>query len=147
MANWSDRYTLATPAGTTDFNPSGADDGFFLTSDTSGLDDGEVRASVDDAPQTDGLLVHDALGGGMRPTLVAQYKISTGTIADRDAAFRALTLQLRSIRRADGTLTHHLPDGSSEALTVRYEVKIASSGGPQLKQAVFGLVSEADFWS
>jgi hypothetical protein len=145
--NWSDNYTLTTPAGTTEFNPAGGGDGFYLTADTSGLDDAAVRSSVEDKPQTDGFIVHPGKGAGMRPTLVAQYKLGSGTIADRDAAFRALALQLRSIRAVAGTLTHHNPDASTEALSVQYEVQLVSSGGPQLKQAVFGLVSAADFWS
>jgi hypothetical protein len=117
-----------------------------MTAETSGLDDAAIRAAVDDKPQTDSVIIHDFFGGAWRPTIVAQYKIAAGSFDDRDAAIKDLRTKLSSIRRADGTLTHHAA-GGDEALTVRYEVALASSGGPQLKQVVFGLVSADSDWT
>jgi hypothetical protein len=133
--------TLYTPAGSTVFNPPSGGDGFYCTQDTTGLDQAAVRSTVDDRGQTAGFIVHDGLEAGLRPTIVAQYKICTGSIADRDAAIAALVAQLRSIVAADGLLTRDTLDGE-RTLTVRCEINLQSSGGPQLKQVIFGLVSE-----
>lgn len=145
--NWSNPITLSTPAGDTQFNPEGVDsDCFRLVADTSGFDMPAVRSVVDDRSQTDGAIVHDAFLGARRPTIVAEYLISAGTIEDRDAAFDALEQQLTSIIAADGTLTEHRP-GGDRSVTVRCEIPLQSSGGPQTKRAVFGLVAAIPVWS
>jgi hypothetical protein len=146
MANFSEPATLTTPAGSTDFNPVGGGDGFYLTVDTSGLDQPPIRSNDDDAAQTDGGIVHDKFKARRQPVIVAQYKIGTGTIDDRDAAFDALEAQLDSIMRADGTwtMTHR---GTPRSLTVRCDVALTSTGGPNLKQATFGLVAANPDWA
>jgi hypothetical protein len=147
MANWSEPATLTTPAGSTDFNPVGGGDGFYLTVDTSGLDQPAIRSNDDDASQTGGGIVHDKFKSRRQPVIVAQYKIVSGTIDDRDAAFDALEAQLDSIltKAAPGTwtMTHR---GTPRSLTVWCDVGLTSTGGPQLKQATFGLVAANPDW-
>ena len=138
--------TLSSSGGSVDFNPTDGSDGWYCTGDTTGLDAPDTRPVVDDKSQQDGYIVHQTLEGGMRPTIVAQYKINTGTVADRDTAIDDLLAVLRGMKNADGSLTQTLAAGA-RTLTVRYEVKLVTSGGAQLKQVAFGLVSEESTWA
>lgn len=147
MPNHSEPLRLTGPSASIDFNPAGGGDGFYLTPDTTGLlSQAPVRATTDDESQTDGGIAHDNFKGGRHPLIIAQYKIGTGSIAARDAAFAALIALLDSILRADGTLTFN-PDTTPTSLTVRSEIEMTPSGGPQLKQATFGLFAENPDWS
>jgi hypothetical protein len=144
MANLSEASTLVTPAGNVSFNPASGD-GFYLTPDCTGLDAAPIRIVVDDAAQTDGGIVHDAFDGARHALIVAQYLIDSGTIDARDAAIDDLETKLAAIRRADGTwtMTHR---GTPRSLTVRCDIGLTSSGGPQLKQVTFGLVAASPAW-
>lgn len=141
----SDHATLSTPGGDTEFSPADGD-GFYLTLDTTGFDQGPIRATVDDKPQTGGGIIHPFFGGPRRPTVVAQYLILAGSIDDRDAAIDDLVAQLDSIRDADGTWTQHRV-GGDRSLTVRCEIPLVSSGGTQQKQVIFGLICADPNWS
>jgi hypothetical protein len=152
--NFSKQLLLSTPAGETWFNPGDGVDGFRLTTETTGFDQAGIRATVDDRSQTDGGIVHPFRKSARRLTIVAQYLIETGTIADRDDAFDALEAQLDSILAEDGRLfqEHFVAAGSppndsdTRWLVVRSEIPLVSSGGPQLKQAAFGLVAADPAW-
>ncbi len=146
--NRSDPMSLSTTVGSTEFNPTGTSDGFFLTDDSAGFGQAPIRAVVDDRPQTDGGIVHPARKGPRRLTIVAQYILNSGSIDDRDAAIAALIEQLDSILDGDGGIwTVHTSDGDLSLNPVRVEIPLVPTGGPQLKQVAFGLVAANPDWS
>jgi len=138
---------LRTPLGNVDFNPAAGGDGFYLTDETTGFDEPELRVPVEDAAQTDGALLYDGKTGAWHPVVVAEYLIDTGDIADRNAAIDDLRAKLRSILAADGEWAITATGQPERTLTVRYEQKLVSSGGAQLKRVIFGLVSPDVDWS
>jgi len=147
VVEWSAPATLAKGLVTVEFNPVAGGDGFYLREDTTGLGGAPIRATVDDAAQTDGGVVHDNFKGARHLTIVAEYLIATGDIADRNAAFDALDALLDSIMRADGTWTMTPTGAAAQSLTVRCDVSLSVSGGAQLKRATFGLVAADPNWS
>lgn len=141
--NLGQEYTLTDGTTTVTFNPSAGGDGFYLSLDTTGLlGQPAIRAVVDNRSQTDGAVVHPAKKGPRRPTMVAEYLINAGTLSDRDDAIAELVGLLNSLLTNDGTLTN---TDTGDTLTVRSEVPLDPSGGPQLKRVTFGLVAEADW--
>lgn len=139
MAEISAVYTLA---GLT-FNASSGDT-YFISAIT-GLDGPAIRSTVDDAPQTDGGLVHTSFLGARHVTvegvLVVRSAVTeSGVVAARNALEDALLSALESILNADGTLAWTPTGGSGKTLTVRYEVPCQFSGGWQ-KSFTFGLVA------
>lgn len=143
--NWSLPLNLSNGATSVDFNASDAD-GFCCTAETTGLDQAPIRATVEDRAQTHGGIVHDAKKGPRRITIVAQYLMNTTSIDDRDDAIEELIALLDSLLDTDGTLTQTTP-GGDRTLTVRAEINLVSSGGPQAKQVLFGLVAADPDWS
>lgn len=141
--NLGQEYTLTDGSSTVTFNPSGGGDGFYLTADTTGLlGQATIRAVVDNRSQTDGAIVHPAKKGPRRPTIVAEYLIITGDIADRDDAIAGLVDLLDNLLTNNGTLTNV---ATGDAITVRSEVPLEASAGPQQKRVIFGLVAEYDW--
>jgi hypothetical protein len=119
-----------------------ANDGLVLTNLT-GVDQAPIRATIDDAPQTDGGLVHPFFYGARHLTVegyVLPLGLDAASQTERNGLMDDLILMLDSILRADGTFAW-TPTGQTErSLTVRCDVPVSFTGTRQ-KAFIFGLVA------
>jgi hypothetical protein len=130
MADVSAAYTLTTPGGIIAFN-DGSTDEFFITT-ISGLEAAQIRAPVDNRPQTDGGIVHDFFFGPQQITVDGIFRIRSSYVQNtiltvRNEMTEDLRTALNSILRADGTLAWTPLGQSAESLTVRYHVALQPS--------------------
>lgn len=137
--------TLTTPARTITLNAASGDTYLVDPTQSSGLDMAPVRANVEDRPQTDGGLVHDAFLGAREITLsgvlyIVSATTEAGAVTARNTLADNLEAALFSILRADGTLQYTPTGGSSQTLTVRCDVACTFPGG-FFKQFIFGLAA------
>jgi hypothetical protein len=150
MADVAANYSLATPGGTIDFNECVINDRancYFLT-EITGIDAAAIRNPMDNAPITDGGLVHNFYEGPMHPVfsgalLVQSTQVGNTIVAIRNAMKQSLLTALRSILRADGTLTWTELGVGARSLTVRYDqpLEVVGSDSP-IQTFTFGLASE-----
>lgn len=148
MSDVASSYTFATPGGTIVFN-DGSTDEYYLT-DITGLDQADVRNPNDDAPQVSGAIVHTHFETGLRPVLTGIFMIRSTRVMTairiiRNEMEKDLTVAVRSILGADGTLAWTPLGQAAASLVVRQEFKVEYTyvDGYLNKQFVFGLVSEA----
>ncbi|SRR5581483_9294347 len=143
--SYSEIDTIVTPAGTISLNDDTGDTLFVDPKRSTGLGTSKVRAPIDHKPQTDGYLLHDFFEEGQHLVLAGDVVIRSavtdpGMVAARDALLTDTRLKLKSILRADGTLTFR----GGGTLTVRCDLlpePTSSDRGPAQKSFVFGLVS------
>jgi len=148
-------YTLTTPGGTIIFNNGDLhtlDDLYWITN-IDGLDGAPIRATIDNAPQAHGGLVHNAWKGPRHINmegviLVQSVPIGGACLEVRNDMEEDLRAALESLLQADGTLAW-TPDGqSARSLTIRHDVPLDYS--PQENYAVmgftFGLVAADPDW-
>lgn len=145
MAEWNAPATLTTPGGTVTFNAATGDTYLHDPGSCQGLDMAEVRAPIDNAPQTDGGLVHNFFLGPRHVTLGGELLVRTGTTEASTATARnvleaALTAACLSIIRADGTYSWTPTGGALHTITVRCDIPVNYPGG-FLKTYLFGLVA------
>jgi hypothetical protein len=143
-------YTLTTPGGTITFNNGDLhtlDDLYWITQ-IQGLDGAPIRATIDDAPQAHGGLVHNFWKGARHVTmegviLIQSVPLGAPCLEERNELEDDLRVALESLLQADGTLTWTPDGGSARSLTVRHDVPLEYT--PQENYAVmgftFGLVS------
>lgn len=145
MAEIAISYTLVTPGGTIVFN-DGVGDEYRLTN-IGGLDGRPIRATVEDAPQTDGALIYPFFAGARHITPEGYLKIvsvsdEAAVLAARNAMEDALIAACASILRADGTFSFTRTGGALRSYTVRCDMPPIFTGerGP-IKSFALGLVS------
>lgn len=144
-------YTLVTPWGTITFNAATGDQ-YRLSTDSTGLDGAPLRTQVDDAPQTDGGLVHNFYKGARHVTLIGQLRVISTTvpasvIAARNTLEDNLIAACESIIRADGTLSFTRTGGTIRHLTVRCDMLPTFSGSGPVKSFALGLVAANPNWT
>jgi hypothetical protein len=139
-------YTLTTPGGTVLFNDDAVDE--YYLSNIAGLDGAPIRAPVDNAPQTDGGLVHDFFLGPRHVTMEGILFIRSSRVGDeirdqRNVMEQTLREALESALRADATLAWTPAGGDPHLLTVRYEVPVEFTYTDNFltKSFAFGLVA------
>lgn len=144
-------YTLTDGTHTVTLNAASGDT--FLVDPTlsTGLDMPPVRANVDNKPQTDGGIVHNAFLGPRHITFTGMLYIRSastdaGVVAARNTLETSLETVLRGILRADGTLSYTPTGGSAVSLTVRCDMGATFTGG-FVKQFSFGLVAANPDWA
>jgi hypothetical protein len=148
-------YVLDTPWGTITFNHTGLDrfnsygeDEFYIGDEIDGLDGAPLRIPTDNRPNTDGGLVHGRLEGPRVLTIPGVIIIrstrnsnSNATGIARNLMEQYLKAALKSIERADGTLTW-TPRGLSEhQLIVRAHDPPVGFTGIQWRLFNFGLIA------
>jgi hypothetical protein len=127
MTDVSVPYVLTTPAGTITFNDDSADQ-FYLTN-IEGLDGAPIRAPIDDAPQTDGGIVHDFYLGPrhiiMEGTLlILSTRVQNSILTIRNQMEADLIEAHESLRSQDGDLQWTPLGQSARQLTVRGDVPV-----------------------
>jgi hypothetical protein len=145
----SSNYVLTTGGGTINFNTCEVNDAtncYFLT-EITGLDGAPIRNPMDNAPITDGGLIHNFYEGPLHPVFAGSILIQSTRVDDtiqqiRNDMVRDLRNALRSILRADGTLTWTEAGVGNHSLTVRYEQPLSITGLEMLA-FTFGLASES----
>lgn len=146
MAEISAVYTLTTPGVDVTFN-SGSD--VYRVTNLEGLDQAPIRAPVDDAPQTDGGIVHDFFHGPRYVTVEGLLLPADGSASARNTMEANLISALDAILRADGTLAWTPSGQSARSLTVRCFTPARFApwqGFPQFKTFIFGLVAADPTW-
>ena len=159
MTDWASPYTLTTPVGTIQFNDSGIDD----FNRAGGPDEyyisnirmpRTIRAPVDNAPGTDGFLVHPFLRGGRRIPVEGWFAIRSTRIQNnvrkiRNQMFKDLDEALDSIMDADGTLSWVIEDldgTDARSFTVRCEIGLEDDG-IEMRTFTFGLIAASAQWT
>lgn len=158
MPDFSCIYTLTTDAGTITFNDGdlgrGSEDDLYWISDIDGLDGAPIRAQVDNAPQTDGGIVHSFYKGARHVNMQGNIIIQSVPLGAACQSVRndledALRLALASIIREDGLLSW-VPTGSisTHTLTVRNDVPVdfSPADGYLTTTFTFGLVAANPNW-
>lgn len=149
MADVTSNYVLSTPGGTINFNTCAIGDGadcYFLT-EITGIDAATIRNPLDNAPITDGGLMHNFYEGPMHVVmsgalLIQTTQIMNTIVSTRNAMKQSLLTALRSCLRADGTLSWTESGVGARSLTVRYEqpLNVQGSDSP-IQTFTFGLAS------
>lgn len=142
---WSAPFTLTTPGPDISFNTGSGDEYILDPAECEG-DAPSLRATVDDAPQTDGAIVHDAFAGAWYLTLVGTMNCTTGTAAARNTMEANLKSAVAALWRADGTLSQTPSGAGARSITVRAFTPVRFSGA-WLKRFAFTLVSGNTDWS
>lgn len=146
MADLAAVYTLTTPAGTISFNDGDLRtlDDLYWISEIEGLDGAQIRAQVDNAPQTHGGIVHTFWKGPRQVTMqgaiiVQSVPFGAYCLPVRNEMEQDLRVALESIIQADGTLSW-TPAGaaSTKSLTVRHNIRLDFS--PQENYVIMGFV-------
>ena len=129
--------TLTVPGPTViSFDDQGAD-GYHLAALT-GIDQAPIRAPIDNAPQTDGGIVHRFFYGPRH--LTVEGVVLASSRADLNTRSDALIAALDAILRADGTFAWTPPGLTERALTVRCDVPVTFTGRIR-RDFIFGLVA------
>ena len=130
--------------GSIDFYGSGFETAAGLVlSELDGIDQAPIRAPIDDAPQTDGGIVHQFYYGPRHLTVegfVLPLGYDDSNKATLWAAMDSLVAALDAILRDDGTFAWTPPGQSAHSLTVRCDVPAKFSGSFR-KTFIFGLVA------
>lgn len=147
MAEYSGTSTLTTPGPDITFNAGSGDEYRLDPEMCSGLDMAPLRVPVDDAPQTDGGIVHDGFYGAWPFVLGGEFLNRTGTAAARNTMEENLRLALHAIVRADGTYSWTPSGQSARSLTVRAYVPSLSVSGGYHKRFLISLVAATPSWA
>lgn len=143
MAEYNSPSSLITPAGTVVFNAAAAPTYLHDQSLCSGLDGAPLRATVEDAPVTDGGIWHPFYKSSREVTLGGVLLVTS--VEDVNTLEAALRAALDSIDIADTTATgtyEWTPTGMTlHSITVRCDVNVTFSGPAYQKQYTFGLVA------
>jgi hypothetical protein len=136
--------TLDYGPGSLDFHGGGGGvtAGLVLAT-VDGIAQAPIRAPVDDAPQTDGGIVHQFFYGPRHLTVegfVLPFAYDTSHAATLWATMDSLEQALGQILRADGTFSWTPPGQTAHSLTVRCDVPVSFTGAFQ-KGFIFGLVA------
>lgn len=136
--------TLNYGAGELEFHGGGGGvtAGLVLTG-LDGIGQAPIRAPIDDAPQTDGGIVHRFLYGPRHLTvegLVLPFSYDSGFAATLWDQMDTLVAGLDQIVRTNGIFAWTPPGQSEHSLTVRCDVPVTFSGTFQ-KAFIFGLVA------
>jgi hypothetical protein len=134
--------TLTVPGPTViSFNDGGSGGGYHLETVT-GIDQAPIRAPIDDAPQTDGGIVHQFFYGPRHLTLegVVLPAATDTPLPGLNVALDQLVAALDAILRADGTFAWTPPGLTERSLTVRCDVPVAFTGRLR-NRFIFGLVA------
>lgn len=158
MADVAAIYTLTTPGGTITFNDGQLRDGTdkFWIQIIHGLEGAPLRTPIDNAPHTDGGLVHPFLRAA-RPVVIEGLFIpeSVGFPSQGDACVQAqnemedeLLTALESIVDVDGTLAWTPLGLGARSLTVRSNVPLETSPAENyaVRNFVFGLIAANPAW-
>lgn len=150
MAEFSAPATLVTPAGTISFNTGSGDE--YRITNAEGLDMAPIRTTVDDAPQTDGGLIHAQFFGPRHITIEGQLRVRTqittpALIGARNNMEDALVSALTSIIRTDGTFSFTRQGAATRSVVVRCDVAASFSGTGLIKDYMFGLVAANPYFS
>lgn len=137
--------TLDYGPGAIDFYGSGPDAGGsgLLLSSLEGIGQAPIRAPIDDAPQTDGGIVHQFFYGPRHLTLegtVLPFGYDGSARSTLWSTMDSLVGALDAILRADGSFAWTPPGQTAHSLSVRCDVPVAFSGTFQ-KTFIFGLVA------
>ena len=125
------------------FNTGGTGDEYFVTN-IIGLDGAPIRAPVDDAPQTDGGIVHSFFLGPRHVTVEGLLICRTGSVAARNILEANLLSALFSCLRNDATWSWTPTGLGTRNLTVRNDLACSFTGsslGEFVKSFSFGLVA------
>ena len=136
--------TLNHGAGTLEFHGggSGVSTGLVLTN-LDGIGQAPIRAPVDDAPQTDGGIVHRFLYGPRHLTVegfVLPFSWDTSHASTLWDTMDGLVAGLDQILRTNGVFAWTPPGQTAHSLTVRCDVPVTFTGTFQ-KAFIFGLVA------
>lgn len=158
MADVAAVYTLTTPGGTIVFNNGDLKDGTdkFWIQIIHGLEGAPLRTPIDNAPHTDGGLVHPFLRQA-RPVVIEGIFIteSVGFPSIGDACVQAqnemedeLLTALESIVAADGTLAWTPLGLGARSLTVRNHQPLETTPAENyaIRNFVFGLIASDPAW-
>jgi hypothetical protein len=158
MADNSAIYTLTTPGGTIIFNNGDLKDGTdkFWIQIIHGLEGAPLRTPIDNAPHTDGGLVHPFLRAA-RPVIIEGVFVteSVGFPSVGDACTQLqnemeddLLAALESIVAADGTLAWTPLGLSARSLTVRNNQPLETTPGENyaIRNFVFGVIASDPAW-
>jgi hypothetical protein len=158
MADVSAVYTLTTPGGTITFNNGDLKDGTdkFWIQIIHGLEGAPLRTPIDNAPQTDGGLVHPFLRAA-RPVIIEGVFV-TESVGWPSVGDECITAQnemeddlldaLESIVAANGTLAWTPLGLGSRSLTVRNHQPLETTPGENyvIRNFVFGLIAADPSW-
>lgn len=145
MAELSIPYTLETPFADIDLNADLDDYAKLIVQGITGLDMGEVRITIDDAPQRDGSIIHKPRRKGLSPTFSGLVHTPGGNVSRQELSDQ-LRGALLSIIGTDGRLTW-TPPGQADRILDRVRLNQAvlidnwQEISPVLKTFQFGLVS------
>lgn len=147
MAETSAVYTLTTPGPDIMFN-SGTD--IYRVIDIQGLDMAPIRAPVDDAPVTDGGIVHGFFYSARRIDVMGLLLPGDMAVGTRNTMEANLISALESILRADGTFSWTPTGGSLRSFTVRCPGPVQfppwQDAYPLHKRFIFSLVAADPTW-
>jgi hypothetical protein len=158
MADNSAVYTLTTPGPDITFNQGDLRDGTdkYWIQIIHGLEGTTLRTPVDNAPQTDGGLVHPFFRTARSMVFEGIFITeSVGFPGGGDACLQRqnemedqLLQALESIVAADGTIAWQPLGLSARSLTVRNNVPLETSPGENyiLRNFTFGLIASDPFW-
>jgi hypothetical protein len=120
VASYSDITSVVTSTGTLTLNAaSGAQRWFVDPTQSSGLDDVQLRKPQDFRGQTDGLLLHDAFEEGMHIVLAGLLLCETE--ADKAAMIATTKSVLRGAKTSAGSLNF----GSAGSVSVEWELGVS----------------------
>lgn len=137
---------LSTPGGDITFDVITGDAYSLDPTQCAGLDMVPLRTTIDDAPVTDGGIVHPFYQSPRHITLTGSLIVRSasddaGFVTARNALEDALNAALLSIQSADGTLTWTRTGDVERGLAaVRCDITATYAGGMQ-KTYIFGLVA------
>ena len=147
MPETSAVYTLVTPGPDITFN-SGTD--IYRITNIAGLDMATLRTPIDDAPVTDGGIVHGFFYGPRHIGFEGLLLPADMTVTTRNTMEANLISALESIIRADGTLSWTPTGGSLRSFAVRCAVPVQfppwQDAFPLHKRFIFGLVAADPTW-
>jgi hypothetical protein len=159
MADYSCQYTISGPSLTITLNNgelgNGSRDNLYWIGDIDGLDGPPIRAQVDNAPQTDGGIVHTFWKGPRHinfqgDIIIQSVPFGGPCLEERNEMEDALRGVLESIIREDGTLSW-IPTGQfqTRSLTVRHDVPLdfSPTNNYMTQGFVFGLVAANSDWT
>ena len=135
--------TLDYGTGSVDFHGGGDIGAGLVLTALDGIAQAPIRAPIDDAPQTDGGIVHQFFYGPRHLTVegfVLPFGYDSSYAASMWNTMDGLVAALDQILRADGTFAWTPPGQTVHSLTVRCDVPVSFSGAFQ-KQFIFGLVA------
>lgn len=132
MADISATYVLDTPSTDITFNNGAIGDGtnLYWITNIEGLDGPPIRTPIDNAPQTDGGLVHNFFLGPRHiliegVLLIQSTRVQNSVLTIRNSMEASLLAAHMAIKAANGTLTWTPLGQAQRQLTVRGDVPVS----------------------